>query len=72
MLLVPKLLILPHHYQVFNTRMLNDFQRRRELVTHLRAELQVPDSAKLFMCYQPVHSVQPSDKLGMEAPILAD
>ncbi len=57
----------PHHYQVFNTRMLSDFQRRRELATHLRAELQVPDSAKLFMCYQPVHSVQPSDKLGMEA-----
>ena len=57
----------PNHYQVFNTRMLSDFQRRRELATHLRAELQVPDSAKLFMCYQPVHSVQPSDKLGMEA-----
>jgi len=57
----------PNHYQVFNTRMLSDFQRRRELATHLRAELQIPDSTKLFMCYQPVHHLQRDDTLGMEA-----
>lgn len=57
----------PNHYQVFNTRMLSDFQRRRELATHLRAELQSPDSTKLFMCYQPVHHLQRDDTLGMEA-----
>jgi diguanylate cyclase (GGDEF)-like protein len=57
----------PHYYQVFNTQMLSDFQRRRELATHLRLELLVPDSVQLFMCYQPVHHLQCSDKLGMEA-----
>lgn len=56
-----------NHYQVFNTRMLSDFQRRRELATHLRAELQIADSTKMFMCYQPVHHLQRDDMLGVEA-----
>lgn len=55
------------HYQVFNTLMLSDFQRRRELATHLRSELLVADSQKLFMCYQPVHHTQHNHSLGMEA-----
>jgi diguanylate cyclase (GGDEF)-like protein len=57
----------PNHYQVFNTQMLIDFQRRRELATHLRSEILESDSDKLFMCYQPVHHVQHADKLSMEA-----
>lgn len=57
----------PDHYQVFNSLMLSDFQRRRELATHLRSELQEPDSHKLFMCYQPVHHLQQHDHIGMEA-----
>lgn len=46
--------------------MLSDFQRRRELATHLRAELQIADSTKMFMCYQPVHHLQRDDMLGVK------
>lgn len=56
----------PTHLQYFNSVMLSDFQRRRELATHLNVELTNPDTTSLYLCYQPIHLLDNKDKLGLE------
>ncbi len=52
--------------QHFNIQMQSTFQRRRELATQLRAELQAGSPAGLYLCYQPIHVVDDPHSLGIE------
>ena len=54
------------HSQFFNDAMLANFQRRRELATHLRAQLEHIELSDLYLCYQPIHSLNNRETLGLE------
>ena len=54
------------HYRIFNRPMLNQYQRRRRLVTDLRAQLALGAQSQLFLCYQPQIPRQPAGRLGAE------